>query len=62
MKKAYQGVIRQYRKYLPVKEKYIVTLLEGNTPLLESHRLRKKLKPLKKIKLLKVRNQNQSEG
>ena len=30
----YQGLIRQYSKFLPVKEECIVTLLEGNTPLL----------------------------
>lgn len=32
----YPGVIRAYRKYLPVKEECIVTLHEGRTPLFES--------------------------
>ncbi|MDD4899627.1 MAG: pyridoxal-phosphate dependent enzyme, partial [Candidatus Omnitrophica bacterium] len=31
----YQGVIEKYRKYLPVSAKTpVVTLLEGNTPLI----------------------------
>jgi len=37
----YQGVIRRYKKYLPVTEKTpIVTLLEGDTPLIEAENLR----------------------
>ena len=37
----YQGVIRRYKNYLPVSEKTpIVTLLEGNTPLIEAENLR----------------------
>jgi threonine synthase len=36
----YQGVIHRYKKYLPVSEKTpIVTLQEGNTPLIEAHNL-----------------------
>lgn len=38
------GLIRKYRKYLPIKEKFIVSLNEGNTPLIESIRLREYLK------------------
>lgn len=41
---SYQGVIHKYHPYLPVNKKYIVTLFEGNTPLLECHRLRDHLK------------------
>ncbi|MBU0567312.1 threonine synthase [bacterium] len=38
------GVIKHYRDYLPVTEKTpIVTLLEGNTPLIESKNLSKRL-------------------
>jgi len=37
----YQGVIRRYKNYLPVSEKTpIVTLLEGDTPLIEAENLR----------------------
>ncbi len=37
---SWQGVIEQYREFLPVVQKTpIVTLLEGNTPLLYSHDL-----------------------
>jgi len=40
----YKGVIERYRKYLPVSEKTpIVTLLEGDTPLVEAGNLRKVL-------------------
>lgn len=35
----YPGLIRTYRKYLPVAEESIVTLHEGRTPLFESQRL-----------------------
>ena len=36
----WQGVIRHYREYLPIKkDECIVTLLEGNTPLIPSRRL-----------------------
>lgn len=39
--KVYQGVIRRYKNYLPVTEKTpIVTLLEGDTPLIEAENLR----------------------
>lgn len=41
---AYQGVIQRYRKYLPVsKNTPIITLLEGNTPLLQAIHLSKLL-------------------
>ncbi len=35
----YQGIIRKYYKYLPVAERAIISLNEGNTPLLEAPRL-----------------------
>ena len=35
----YPGLIRTYRKYLPVAEESIVTLHEGRTPLFESKRI-----------------------
>jgi len=41
---AYKGLIRKYKKHLPVKDKYIVSLNEGDTPLLASNRLRDKIK------------------
>ncbi len=42
---AYQGVIHQYRKYLPVSEKTpIITLLEGNTPLIPAENIPRELK------------------
>ncbi len=38
----YKGVIERYRKYLPVSEKTpVVTLLEGNTPLIRFYRIEK---------------------
>lgn len=40
----YQGVIHRYKKYLPIKDRFIISLNEGNTPLLESFRLKEKLK------------------
>ena len=40
----YQGVIERYRAYLPVTSRTpIVTLLEGNTPLIRARRLEKEL-------------------
>lgn len=40
----YQGVISRYKKYLPVNKKTpVITLYEGNTPLLEANNLAKKL-------------------
>ncbi|MFH0796740.1 MAG: threonine synthase [Candidatus Omnitrophota bacterium] len=40
----YKGVIERYRKYLPVSEKTpVVTLLEGNTPLIPSVSLGKRI-------------------
>ena len=39
---AWRGVIEQYRKYLPVTDKTpVVTLNEGNTPLIRAHNLEK---------------------
>lgn len=40
---SYKGVIHRYSKYLPVKEECIVTLLEGNTPLIKADNLREKI-------------------
>lgn len=34
-----QGVIQRYRSYLPIQDEFIVTLLEGSTPLLPCQRL-----------------------
>ena len=43
-KKTYQGVIERYRDYLPVTEKTpVITLLEGDTPLIEAKNLSKEL-------------------
>jgi len=39
----YQGLIHRYFDYLPVREDAIVSLLEGNTPLLRATHLEKKL-------------------
>ena len=36
----YKGIIHQFSEYLPVRNECIVTLLEGNTPLLRATRLR----------------------
>src|SRR3990172_3991538 len=42
----WQGVIRNYGEFLPVKrEESIVTLLEGNTPLIPSSRIKKEVLP-----------------
>ena len=39
-RKSYQGVIERYRDYLPVTEKTpVITILEGNTPLIEAKNL-----------------------
>jgi len=41
---SYQGIIERYRKHLPVTEKTpVVTLLEGNTPLIPAVNLGKKI-------------------
>jgi len=43
-KESYQGVIERYREYLPVTEKTpVITLLEGNTPLIEARNLSEEL-------------------
>ncbi|MFH1784473.1 MAG: threonine synthase [bacterium] len=40
----YKGIIERYRKYLPVSEKTpVITLLEGDTPLIPARNLAKKL-------------------
>lgn len=40
----WRGVIREYQNYLPVeREESIITLLEGNTPLIPSSRIKKEL-------------------
>lgn len=41
----YRGIIHQYRSYLPVSEDSIVTLNEGNTPLLEAPQIARELCP-----------------
>src|SRR5262249_33560959 len=38
----YSGLIKKYRQYLPVAESSVITLNEGNTPLLPSVRLAEK--------------------
>jgi threonine synthase len=40
---SYSGIIAKYSKYLPIDPKYIVSLNEGNTPLLEAPRLAAKI-------------------
>lgn len=45
----YRGIIHQYKQYLPVKEECIVTLCEGNTPLLEASQIAKELCPGMKV-------------
>ncbi|HKX12424.1 MAG TPA: threonine synthase [bacterium] len=40
----YSGIIRQYRQYLPVADGSVITLNEGQTPLLPSTRLVEKFK------------------
>ncbi len=41
---AYQGVINRYRQYLPVTESTpVITLLEGNTPLVRADKLEREL-------------------
>jgi len=41
---AYQGIIERYRKHMPVSEKTpVITLLEGNTPLIPAVNLNKKI-------------------
>ena len=42
--KQYKGVIEKYREFLPVSEKTpIITLHEGNTPLIRAHNLERKI-------------------
>ncbi len=42
---AYQGIIRRYRDALPIAEEHIVTLHEGNTPLLPAPQLAEQIFP-----------------
>jgi threonine synthase len=43
---AWKGIIEQYREFLPVSEKTpVVTLLEGNTPLIRTKNLRDAINP-----------------
>ncbi|HEX6532228.1 MAG TPA: pyridoxal-phosphate dependent enzyme, partial [Nitrospira sp.] len=42
----WRGVIEEYRKFLPVNERTpVITLGEGNTPLVRAVRLAKKIAP-----------------
>ena len=42
----WRGIIEEYRKFLPVSEKTpIVSLAEGNTPLISAARLAKEIAP-----------------
>ncbi len=44
---AWRGIVKEYQKYLPLKDdRYIVTLNEGDTPLIEAKRLRDAINPL----------------
>ena len=44
------GVIKYYQRFLPLKDdQYIVTLREGNTPLIEAKRLREHINPALKL-------------
>jgi len=44
--RAWRGVIEEFREFLPVSEKTpVVTLLEGNTPLIKADRLAEAVKP-----------------
>ena len=45
----YRGIIHKYKKYLPVREDSIVSLDEGNTPLLEAPKIAKELAPGMKV-------------
>ncbi len=42
----YEGVIKRYRDFLPyIKEKHIITILEGNTPLIKSRNIHRLIDP-----------------
>ncbi len=44
--KRYEGVIKKYREFLPeIDEKYIITINEGNTPLIKARNLGKIINP-----------------
>ena len=43
---AWRGIVKEFQKYLPLKDdRYIVSLNEGNTPLIEAKRLRDAINP-----------------
>lgn len=43
---AWRGIVKEYQRYLPLKDdRYIVTLNEGNTPLIEARKLRDAINP-----------------
>ncbi|MEK7851318.1 MAG: threonine synthase, partial [Deltaproteobacteria bacterium] len=43
---AWRGIVKEYQRYLPLKDdRYIVTLNEGNTPLIEAKKLRDAINP-----------------
>lgn len=47
---AWRGIVKEYQKYLPLKDdKFIVSLNEGNTPLIETKRLKDAINPGVKI-------------
>ena len=50
-KNHYQGLINKYRQYLPVTDKTpVITLNEGNTPLIKADNLAKKIYLINLIK------------
>jgi len=43
---AWRGIVKEFQKYLPLKDdRYIVTLNEGNTPIIETKKLRDAINP-----------------
>jgi len=48
----WQGIIKAYEKYLPITDKTpVITLHEGNTPLIEAYNLSKAIAPDKNLKI-----------
>ncbi|MHB1694257.1 MAG: pyridoxal-phosphate dependent enzyme, partial [bacterium] len=42
----YEGVIKRYREFLPqINDKFIISILEGNTPLIKSRNVYKTINP-----------------
>ncbi|MHB1660772.1 MAG: threonine synthase [bacterium] len=42
----YEGIIKRYREFLPeIDDKYIITILEGNTPLIKARNINKIINP-----------------